>query len=151
MGAHLKFKLAYPSKAEEVNDWLADQPEQQRFEEIGRGRLYFWTEADRQDAKDGLDRVPDFYPDLGEGDVKVSGLGRIEDPDEMYELWADLFEKLHAEYDVNVLGASCALRPAYDEHGEGHEYFTEEQYQQITNDGDALSGSRADDVKAKLD
>lgn len=140
MGSYLNFKLEDPSLAPEANRWLEEQPEQQRLRELRDRRLWFWTEEDREIEKKKENGVPDFH-DLGEGQIKASGLG-IEHDDEIKRLWASLFEKLHEQFDVKVLSTSCAMSTTY---------FSREQLCKLTNNGEALSGDAKAEIQDLLD
>lgn len=135
MGMYLNFKLVDESLAEEACDWLDEQPEQERLRDIGRGHLWFWTPED-QAIEEAKENGAPWFHDIGEGQLKASGLP-YDHSDEIKELWADLFEKLHEQYDVKVLSSSCAL---------DLNYFTPEQIRRITDDGDALSGDAIEEA-----
>jgi hypothetical protein len=142
MGAYINFKLIDESQAEEANEWLKEQVEQQELIEIGRGQIHFWCEADREYelAKDERG-VPDFH-DIGEGQLKASGLG-YHRSDRIKGLWVDPFEKLHNhdEFDVKLLSNSCGL---------SHHYFTHEQLLTITDNKEALSETGFEDFEEEL-
>lgn len=145
MGAHLLFQLVddSPANVKEVNEWLEQQPE---FETLAEGEydrsFTFWGEADVQWAIENIGKPAaedsnqtaeeigrNYYLDIGEAKIKTSGCENI---DRTSELWAQLFEKLHENYAVEVYSDSCSLHPAY---------FSPEQVRKLTNGGDALTGS----------
>jgi hypothetical protein len=144
MGAHLLFQLVddSPETVREVNEWLEQQPE---FEELAQGEydrsFTFWGEKDVQWAIENIGKPAaedsgqtaeeigrNYYLDIGEAKIKTSG---CEDIDCTSELWAQLFEKLHEHYAVEVYSKSCSLHPAY---------FSSSQVRKVTNNGDALTG-----------
>jgi len=133
MGAYLKFRLADSDRASEANEFLDDQPEQDAIRDINPGRIMdFWCQEDHEWMVEhqGERAASQWYQDIGEGDIKTSGID-ISVHDELMQLYTDLFEKLHDEFDVEVYSKSCSLNRSY---------FTEEQIRVITNDGDALTG-----------
>ncbi|MFD1570164.1 MULTISPECIES: hypothetical protein [Haloferacaceae] len=142
MGAYINFKLIDESQAEEANEWLKEQPEQQELIEIGRGQIHFWCEADRQHELAKEERgVPDFH-DIGEAQLKASGLG-YHRSDRIKGLWVDLFEKLHNhdEFGVKLLSNSCGL---------SHHYFSHTELLTITDNKEALSDTGFDDFEEEL-
>lgn len=140
MGAYLKYKLVNPSKAEEADSFLDEQEEQQKIREIDGRSLWFWTEKDREIEQKKLEEngngVPDWL-DIGEGNFKASGIG-MGIADKNLDLVANLFKKLHKNYEVKVLSNSCALRT---------DYFTPKQISVISKNGEALSGEEKDRVR----
>lgn len=136
MGVYLDFKLVDKSRAAEACDWLEQQHEQQRLRDLERGAIWFWTPEDQQIEEEKPDTGVPWFHDIGEGQLKISGLGYGR-ADEIKSLWGSLFKKLHDKFDVKVLSSSCAL---------DIDYLTVEQIDSITDGGDALSGDEAERV-----
>lgn len=136
MGTYLNFKLVDESRADEACEWLEEQDEQQRLRELERGAVWFWTPEDQRIEEEKEETGVPWFHDIGEGQLKVSGLG-YDRADEIKQLWTQLFEKLHDEFDIKVLSSSCAF---------DLDYLTPEQMRSITDDGDALSGDDVDEV-----
>lgn len=142
MGAYINFKLIDESQAEDTNKWLSTQPEQQELIDIERGRMHFWTEADRQYEIDkGQRGVPDFH-DIGEGQIKTNGLGYLR-ADRIKGLWVDLFEKLHShdDFEIKLLSSSCGL---------SHHYFSHADLLTLTNDKQAVSETGLSEFENEL-
>ena len=130
MGAYLLYKLINPEQATEVCAFIDAQPEQKELNKYCRG-IWFWTPEDKAYEEKRLKETGCGAPDFmrtGEGSWKASGLSIEEEP--CYELVARLFKKLHQEFLIKIYRGSCALN---------NDYFTPEQINWITRDGEALS------------
>lgn len=135
MGAHLKFKLrdSVEESPKEVNEWLDSQFEQEELNPIEHGQeITFWEQADYDQCKE---KYGYSYSDVGEGQVKATCT-----PPEAKELWAALFAKLHAKYDVAVLSSSCALTL---------QHLTQSQLKRITDNGNAISGCDSEQERVR--
>lgn len=131
MGAHLKFKVEEASNAAAANRWLDEQPETELLTEYEYAqRLHFMEE-------------PDFGFDAGEGQIKPSAVP-YDTADEVREAWVSLFERLHDhdEFTVKILASSCALRLMT---------FSVTQLKRLTDNGDALSGPKADRYRRMIE
>lgn len=136
MGAYLKFKLADSVEAtpKAVNDWLDNQPEQEQLDPIDHGQqVYFWDRRD-QEWWDN-EHSTSYHLNIGEGNLKASCT-----PSKAKDLWAALFQKLHAEYDMKVLSSSCAMTL---------DHLTSGQLKRISNGGNALSGSENEQARVR--
>jgi hypothetical protein len=142
MGAYLLFRLSDPADVSLANDYLRDQPEYEWLDDRDR-HFFFWSESDQEWViEEHGQEALSFYPDLGEGKFKVSGLGINDDPEGIRERWTALFGRLHDHdgFEVEVYPASCALG-----HDDGDFYhFSTEQVRTITDDGAALTGTSED-------
>jgi hypothetical protein len=127
MGAYINLKLADPSVVVEVNDFMAEAPEGDELNK--RSRLPVFEE-----------RPSTYYHAVGETQLKVSGHSVQKDCIDgdggisTKQLWAGLFRRVHAEYDVLVLDSP----PLDAEYG----YLTDEQRAAITDDGEARVGEK---------
>lgn len=136
MGAYIRYKLrdTVDASPEKVNNWLDTQPEQEALEDIDHGqKVRFWDRRDREWWQN--EHGGSYHLDVGEGSLKASCT-----PSEAKDLWAALFEKLHAKYDVAVLSSSCAVNL---------DHLSRSQLEKISDNGDALSGSKSAQARVR--
>lgn len=138
MGAYIRYKIGdgEETSAKGINDWLDEQAEQQALVDIeGAQQVHFWDQGDEAIAREEHGQVPSSFPDIGEGALKASCT-----PPQAKELWADLFERLHEEFEVRVLASSCAMRL---------DHLSGEQLTKISNDGAAISGDESEQERVR--
>lgn len=141
MGADLFFRVAptNASTARQANEIITTHPSSEAIQNLTEKRQSQSPHFNEEPVLDEADPATGW--DVGEGFLNSPSYG--EKQAGIFEHWTQLFEALHATaaFETEILASSCLLRVLS---------FSLDQYQRLTDTGDALCGPTAPRYKLML-